>query len=56
MTKIINCECTHEFQDKRYGPGKRVANVTGGKGNNGWRCTVCGKDKSATPVKSAPKK
>ena len=39
-TKIINCTCQHAFQDQRYGPGRRVANVT--KDGSG-RCTVCSK-------------
>lgn len=36
MTKLIKCDCTNTYQDKRYG-GLRVANQTKG----GWRCTVC---------------
>jgi len=37
VTKIIKCTCSHSFQDKRYGKGKRVHNETA----KGWRCTVC---------------
>jgi len=44
MTKIINCECKSEFQDKRYGPGKRVGNLND-KGSA--TCTVCGKAAAA---------
>lgn len=35
-TKILSCDCKNEYQDKRYGKGKRVHN----RGNE-WRCTVC---------------
>ena len=37
MTKIIQCKCEHEQQDKMYGKQKRVHNQT----RDGWRCTVC---------------
>lgn len=45
MTSIKQCNCAHEFQDRVYGPFKRVMNekIAGGK-HSGWRCTVCGKD------------
>lgn len=39
---IRKCVCKHEFQDRRYGPRKRVHNPTKDK----WRCTVCLKEKS----------
>ena len=42
MSKITTCTCKHEFQDKKYGENKRVMNKTG----KGYRCTVCGKDKT----------
>jgi hypothetical protein len=39
-TIIARCSCTHAFQDKRYGSGLRLMNLTSnGKG----RCTVCSK-------------
>lgn len=40
MTVIVRCKtnCQHDFQDKQYGPGMRVHNIT----NKGRRCTVCG--------------
>jgi hypothetical protein len=41
MTKIKKCECKHDYQDKKYGKGNRVMNST----VDGWRCTVCGKEK-----------
>lgn len=42
-TAIVNCKCNHEFQDRRYGQGKRVANATqkGDLNNVDVRCTVC---------------
>ena len=44
MTAIIQCTCKHEFQDNRYGPGKRLHNELGvPKDGNHYRCTVCGK-------------
>lgn len=43
-TAIKTCTCKSEFQDKLYGPGKRVMN----EGNNKvFICTVC--DKKFTP-------
>lgn len=53
MTRIINCECQHEFQDKRYGAGKRVANITD---NGDARCTICGKTKGKSDAKAEAKK
>ena len=41
QTKIVKCDCKHEYQDKKHGDGKRVANFS--KKNMGHRCTVCGK-------------
>lgn len=40
-TKIINCDCESDYQDRKYGKGKRMANWA--PKQNGWRCTVCGK-------------
>lgn len=44
---ILSCSCSHAFQDKEYGKGQRVHNlsvkVEGTKRTEkGWRCTVCG--------------
>lgn len=42
-TVIVPCKCEHEFQDRKYGQGRRVANATQ-KGNlthTEVRCTVC---------------
>ena len=46
MTKIIKCECKNEFQDKRYGKGRRLANQTKKSDGKVFRCTVCGKESS----------
>ena len=43
-TNILPCSCRHEFQDGKYGKGKRVHNFTI-KPGLGARCTVCGKVK-----------
>lgn len=45
MTKEFLCTCVSEFQDKLYGKNMRVFNerIAGSK-NNGWRCTVCGRE------------
>lgn len=50
-TAVKFCGCESKFQDKRYGKGKRVHNLTGGSGRmarstKGYRCTVCGATKS----------
>lgn len=42
-TVIIPCKCKHEYQDKKYGDGKRVHNV-GGAGKEA-SCTVCSSTK-----------
>lgn len=42
-TIIAKCSCRHDFQDRTYGNGNRVMNLTSnGKG----RCTVCSKVQS----------
>jgi len=48
-TKILKCNCHHDFQDLTYGKGNRVHNETL-KGKNGpivWRCTVCSAERTA---------
>lgn len=43
-TKKIQCGCKHEFQDKKYGKGVRIANTTAKKPTPGTvivRCSVC---------------
>ena len=42
MSKVMNCTCAHEAQDKIYGKGQRLFNEAG-KDCNKYRCTVCGK-------------
>ena len=45
--KTIECICKNDYQDKRYGKGKRIANSCGRQGTKIWRCTVCpGKEKN----------
>ena len=44
-TKILRCTCEHEFQDKRYGKGKRVHNRKADKTK--FVCTVCRKERTA---------
>lgn len=40
--KILKCTCQHDYQDKRYGKGKRVHNR---KADGTWTCTVCRSEK-----------
>ncbi len=42
MINLIPCGCENEYQDKKYGKHIRVHNEF----NKGWRCTVCGKEKT----------
>lgn len=44
MTKILECTCEHDYQDKKYGKKHRVHNYANKK--EGWRCTVCNTVKS----------
>lgn len=48
MSKVVikSCDCQHEFQDKTYGKGQRVHNVSGTGSGGKTKCTVCGKVKS----------
>ena len=39
---IITCTCRHEYQDSKYGIGKRIANKM--KKDGMFRCTVCKKE------------
>jgi len=41
---IISCTCTHEYQDKLYGKGRRVFN----EGKTNYKCTVCKATKALT--------
>ena len=44
MSKVMNCSCQHESQDKLYGRGMRLFNECTVNGREGYRCTVCGKE------------
>jgi hypothetical protein len=49
MSSVYNCFCGSDFQDKRYGNGKRLMTRRTGNGgkllrDNLWRCTVCGRE------------
>ena len=44
-TVIMPCNCKHEYQDEKYGIGRRVFNKCSGFNA---RCTVCGKTKTAS--------
>ena len=44
--RVLPCTCTHVFQDKLYGKGKRVHNPKTGIGKTvNYVCSVCGKVK-----------
>ena len=57
---ILNCTCSHEFQDETYGKGRRVMNPATEKGKkpNQYRCTVCSalKEKREKVLVPKPKK
>lgn len=44
----VLCTCQHEYQDKKYGMGVRVANLTqkgtGSVDKRILRCTVCSRE------------
>jgi len=43
MIIIRKCICSHIFQDRQYGRGKRAHNLCSKEGKEkGLRCTVCG--------------
>ena len=42
---ILPCTCHHVYQDRLYGHGQRVHNRAPKAG--GYRCTVCGKVRTA---------
>ena len=44
MTKVLPCNCTHAYQDEKYGRGLRLHNRAT-KETDLWRCTVCGKER-----------
>ena len=41
---IKNCTCKHDYQDEKYGKGRRVFNqLAKATGAQEYRCTVCEK-------------
>lgn len=42
--RVMPCACKHEFQDSRYGSGKRLHNP---RKSDKWACSVCGDLKEA---------
>lgn len=54
---IVKCSCVNSFQDKRYGPGMRVANFAAkASQNGGYRCTVCERIHFVSTVSKEDKK
>ena len=52
---IRKCNCVSDFQDKKYGLGRRVHNELGrdrGGRSGGLRCSVCTDTKSAPVIKA----
>ena len=43
---VKTCTCKHDYQDKKYGKGKRVCNPTTKSAGikTVYRCTVCKKE------------
>jgi hypothetical protein len=42
-SKTLSCTCVNEYQDKKYGKGKRVFNKGKREGETAYfKCTVCG--------------
>ena len=39
---LIKCNCTHDYQDKKYGVKMRVSTPTALNGRPAACCTVCG--------------
>ena len=48
MSKLLSCDCQHEFQDKMYGKGIRVHTKMkqSEKLANLWRCTICSMERN----------
>ena len=41
-TAVKSCTCKHEYQDEKYGPGKRLMNMkASATGPQQYTCTVC---------------
>jgi len=43
---ILKCDCYHEYQDRRYGQGKRVHNACQPGEPRAYRCTVCRRERA----------
>lgn len=51
-TKVMQCTCNSEFQDKTYGKGMRLFNLRDEKKHpNEATCTVCGAKKNIGSTK-----
>lgn len=44
-TKILPCNCKHDYQDRKYGYRRRAHNRKTDQSTTNWRCTVCGREK-----------
>jgi len=42
---IMYCSCIHSFQDRMYGPSKRLMNQTIKSDGHIYRCTVCERER-----------
>lgn len=59
--EVIRCNCKHDFQDTKYGPGMRLMNPTSKQadakgGPTVYRCTVCSQERGRAfaPIAAAP--
>ena len=42
-TKVLPCSCANEYQDRKYGKGRRLHNKGKREGESAYfKCTVCG--------------
>ncbi len=55
---VLSCTCKHEYQDQKYGQGKRIHNeIPGQNGPPSWQCTICDNSRQgATPSVGGGKK
>ncbi|MFH1625552.1 MAG: hypothetical protein ABID54_10430 [Pseudomonadota bacterium] len=42
-TRVLSCDCSNEYQDRKYGKYKRLHNQCKLGNSIGWRCTICKK-------------
>jgi len=51
---IKKCTCIHEYQDEKYGTGKRVHNALASNSGHPrqYRCTVCGDIKTQSLIRN----